>query len=163
MPKPTLYLDSTIPSVYHDQRTDPERVRWRRITRAWWEHAHERYMLCSSLLIIEEISRGRQSDQVAARKSFAEGLSLLPLTPPVAEAARVYASRKLMPSKPLDDAVHLAAASLYGCKYLVSWNLKHLANPNKRAHLKTVNQELGLSVPVILTPEQLLEIEHEQS
>lgn len=35
---------------------------------------------------------------------------------------------------------------------LLTWNCLHLANPNKMEHIRLVNYELGLSLPVLTTP-----------
>lgn len=61
-----------------------------------------------------------------------------------------------MPSRDMGDAVHLAYASYYKCDYLLTWNCEHLANANKTIHLKVVNTRLGLFVPEIVTPDNLL-------
>jgi len=38
---------------------------------------------------------------------------------------------------------------------LLTWNCRHLANANKRPHIRTVNARLGLPVPEIVTPLEL--------
>lgn len=58
-------------------------------------------------------------------------------------------------------AVHVAAACVHGMEYLLTWNVRHLANPNKLAHLSTVCLRLGVVPPRILTPEFLWEAEHD--
>lgn len=63
---------------------------------------------------------------------------------------------KLMPVSPDADALHLALASSSGCDFIVTWNCKHLANPNKFAHVQHLNRLLGLPVPEIVTPQDLL-------
>ena len=35
---------------------------------------------------------------------------------------------------------------------LLTWNCKHLANPNKFGHIDRVNDELGLTTPLLTTP-----------
>lgn len=65
-------------------------------------------------------------------------------------------NRKLMPADPPSDALHLALASHYNCDALVTWNYKHLANANKVRHIRLVNTQLGLFVPRITTPSELL-------
>jgi len=40
--------------------------------------------------------------------------------------------------------------------YLVTWNFKHIANPYIREHLRRVVLDCGLMMPVICTPEELL-------
>jgi hypothetical protein len=61
-----------------------------------------------------------------------------------------------MPADPAGDALHLALASYHKCDFLVTWNCQHLANANKFGHLRRVNGMLGLYVPVLATPLQLL-------
>jgi hypothetical protein len=53
-----------------------------------------------------------------------------------------------MPADPAGDALHLALASFHKCQ--------HLANANKFGHLRRVNGLLGLYVPVLATPLELL-------
>ena len=41
MVKPTVYVESTIPSFYHEERTLPDIVARRQWTREWWDSAGE--------------------------------------------------------------------------------------------------------------------------
>ena len=43
------------------------------------------------------------------------------------------------------------------CEFLVTWNCQHLANANKFGHIRRVNSLLGLYVPVLATPLELLD------
>jgi hypothetical protein len=61
-----------------------------------------------------------------------------------------------MPANPLGDALHLAMASYHRCDFLVTWNCRHLANANKFAQIRRVNSLLGLFVPTLVTPLELL-------
>ncbi len=63
---------------------------------------------------------------------------------------------KLMPSDPGGDALHLALASYHKCDFLATWNCRHLANANKFGHVRRVNTLLGLYVPALVTPLELL-------
>lgn len=55
------------------------------------------------------------------------------------------------------DAVHVAAAVFHQMEYLLTWNVKHLANPNKRMHLSRVCLRVGMAPPEIVTPSNLWE------
>ena len=57
-----------------------------------------------------------------------------------------------MPQDAAGDALHLALASFYAIDVLLTWNCKHLANPNKFGDIERVNRELGLPVPLLTTP-----------
>ena len=60
----------------------------------------------------------------------------------VRDIVKVYISRSIMPQNPVGDALHLALASYHKCDYLLTWNCKHLANPNKFQRIRIVNTSL---------------------
>jgi hypothetical protein len=41
-------------------------------------------------------------------------------------------------------------------KVLVTWNCRHLANANKFKHIREINRQLGLKMPDLVTPLELL-------
>jgi len=57
----------------------------------------------------------------------------------------------------LVDAQHLATAAVGGCRYLLTWNQKHLANPFMYERVDNIFEEHGYETPIIATPEQFLE------
>lgn len=83
-------------------------------------------------------------------------LPLLAIEPAVAETVEAYIAHKLMPRDPGGDALHLALASHYRCDFLATWNCRHLANANKFDHVRRINGILGLFVPALVTPLELL-------
>lgn len=62
-----------------------------------------------------------------------------------------------MPGPLKGDAVHVAVAAAHGVEYMLSWNVRHLANPNKLEHMANVAMRAGLLAPRIVTPEFLWE------
>jgi hypothetical protein len=87
----------------------------------------------------------------------AESISVLPPTAEVRSIARIYIENLLMPQKFEGDVFHLAYASLYKMDFLLTWNCNHLANANKKLHIRIINTNLGLTVPEITTPLELVE------
>jgi len=57
--------------------------------------------------------------------------------------------------------LHLAVASFYKCDFLLTWNCKHIANPNKFGHIRRVNTVLGLYTPILITPLEFMEVTYE--
>ncbi|MGR3218700.1 MAG: type II toxin-antitoxin system VapC family toxin, partial [Candidatus Anammoxibacter sp.] len=53
------------------------------------------------------------------------------------------------------DAVHLAFASYFKIDFLLTWNCNHLANANKKQHIRILNTKLNLNIPEIITPLEL--------
>lgn len=156
MPKPRVYVETTIPNFYYETRPQPELVARREITRVWWLDAIERYELITSSTVRDELAAGT-SDRVPLRLALLRGLPLLFPSPEIADIAAIYVLHRLMPSKPSTaDAIHLALASFHHCDFIVTWDSKHLANPNKVVHLRRINTALNLHVPELVTPKDLL-------
>jgi predicted nucleic acid-binding protein len=150
-----VYVETTIPSFYFEFRSDPEIVARREWTRRWWEGVGDRYELVTSVAVIEELSRGDFTAQDDCLRLI-EHLPLVPVETGVAEIVQTYIARKVMPRDPAGDAFHLALASHHRCDFLVTWNCRHLANANKFDHIRRVNTMLGLFVPALVTPLELL-------
>jgi predicted nucleic acid-binding protein len=154
MPKPRVYVETTIPSSYHDLRTDHSSVTRRDLTREWWRDAAVKHELLTGAPVVGELRRG-SSRLVALRISLVSGLPLLTPDAASGDIVDVYVRNKLMPANS-EDALHLALASRHRCDFIVTWDRKHLANPNKRTHLASINTRLGLHIPMIVTPADLL-------
>jgi hypothetical protein len=110
MPGPRTYVETTIPSFYHEARTAPDVVARREWTRRWWATAHERYELVTSPAVLDELSGGDPS-RIAERLALVGQLPLLAIDPSVAEIIETYIRHKVMPADPGGDALHLALAS----------------------------------------------------
>lgn len=155
MPKPRVYIETTIPSFYHDPRVDPEIVERRLWTRLWWDLAVDRYEFVTSEVVLRELAAGT-TNIAHLRIALVAPLLRLGSNPIVGEVVREYLKHRLMPAVPPYDAWHLALASFHRCDFIVTWNCKHLANPNEAPHVARINASLGLYVPRLATPRDLL-------
>lgn len=155
MPKPKAYIETTVPNFYYDIRTSEAVVTRRAWTREWWASADQDYDLVTSEEVLLELTAGT-SHLVPLRLELLRLMEVLPVTPDVKAIAQTYAQHKLMPASPGGDAVHLALASKFNCDLIVTWNCRHLANPNKLTHVRQINRLLGLPVPNLVTPLELL-------
>ena len=86
---------------------------------------------------------------------FVSTIPLLPIVNGLEQIIEFYIDNYVMPKTLIGDAVHLAYASYYDIEYLLTWNCNHLANANKRKHIRIINGRLGLSTPQIITPLEL--------
>lgn len=155
MALPSVYVETSIPSFYFEARSEHAMRARRDWTREWWAHAQQRYRLFTSEAVLDELGRGdypSKSDCLALLQS----VPVLPVQPAVAEVVSAYIRHRVMPADPAGDALHLALASLHKCDFLVTWNCAHLANANKFGHIRRVNTILGLFVPTLTTPLELL-------
>ena len=60
-----------------------------------------------------------------------------------------------VPRTSYEDAVHIAAATVSGMDYLLTWNCKHIANAATMPKIYKVCGEANYRCPVICTPDQL--------
>lgn len=148
----TVYIETTIPSFYHTGRTDTRSLARNRWTREWWQTLSPHFDLHSSAAVIVELERGTIEELKTQRIELVSDLPLLEITDDVRQVGRIYIERMLMPQDAAGDALHLALASFYAIDVLLTWNCKHLANPNKFGDIERVNRELGLPVPLLTTP-----------
>jgi predicted nucleic acid-binding protein len=157
--KPLVYVETTIPNFYHEARADPAAVARREWTRQWWKHRRDAFQLVTSVAVLDELEAGNFPGQEQCLELMS-GLPLVPVELRILETVQVYIERMVMPRDPAGDALHLALASYHRCDFLLTWNCKHLANASKFGHIRQVNTLLGLYVPNIVTPLELLEEEN---
>jgi predicted nucleic acid-binding protein len=150
-----VYIETSIPSFYYEIRTEPDMVARKEWTRQWWNDVSENYLLVTSVAVLDELSRGNFPAKEDAIELISS-LSLIPVEPVVAEIVQIYIQQQVMPNDPVGDALHLALASYHKCDFLLTWNCRHLANANKFGHIRRVNAMLGLYVPMLVTPLELM-------
>ena len=149
------YIETTIPSFYHEVRSEPSMVARRDWTRRWFDVAVISDRIVSSVAVLDELRRGDfpGRDECLA---MLDTIEMLELDDPVFEIVEAYLANKLMPSDPFGDALHLALASYHRCDFLVTWNCLHLANANKFSQIRRINGILGLFTPELVTPMELI-------
>jgi len=150
----SVYIETSVPSAYVSERTDAASVHWRAVTRRWWHEQAPGYRLVTSEATIAELLAGSYPGKAQA-VALLDGLPLLRTTDEALSLAEVYVRHRLMPASVAGDALHFALASLGDIDYLLTWNLRHLANPNKAEHMVVINRRLGLLPPVVCSPEAL--------
>ncbi|MBM3239512.1 type II toxin-antitoxin system VapC family toxin [Candidatus Poribacteria bacterium] len=153
--KPTVYVETTIFSFYHELRSTPAAIAMREWTRQWWDNHRPKYEVMTSTAVLAELDAGNLPHREEAL-AMASQIPAVPVEDEIRGIVEVYIERHVMPRNPLGDALHLALASYYKFDYLLMWNCKHLANANKFNHIRRVNTLLGLHIPVLTTPLELM-------
>ena len=146
-----VYIETTIPSLYHTLRTDPESVARMHWTRQWWAEFGPQFELLTSPAVVLELQQG-STEKTEDRLELISELHFLDITDEIERIVATYVERLVMPSDPAGDALHLAITSYYGLDVLLTWNCRHSANPNKMEHIRAVNRELRLAMPLMTTP-----------
>ncbi len=149
-----VYIETTVPSAHVSTRTDHGSLHRRDITREWWVDQLARYESSISDAVALELSDGDWPGKADALR-LVQPLSRLPVDEEIVAVAARYIAEHLMPAEMNGDALHLAVASVHEVDFLLTWNIRHLANPNKLDHLTVINRRMGLMTPQIVTPEHL--------
>jgi hypothetical protein len=130
--KPKVYIETTIISYLTAWRS-PQLVMAanQEMTRTWWDEERDRFELFISELVVQEASAG---DPGAASRRLAVigDLAALTITDEVVELAEELVNGTPLPAKARLDALHIAAATVNGMDYLLTWNCRHIANATLR-------------------------------
>lgn len=125
------------------------------ITREWWEFRRNNFILYTSEAVLEEVAKG---DRAIApqRQSILRDFPLLALNQAVQGLASQFLTRSNLPPKAKIDAIHIAAATVHGMDYLLTWNCKHIANAQIQGKLAEISLDFGYVLPILCTPNELM-------
>jgi hypothetical protein len=124
------------------------------ITAAWWEKRKE-YEIFVSESVLRECAAGNP-DAAKKRLKVAEKLPLLLISEEMFQIAQELLNRGIIPTQAAEDGLHIAIATIHQVDYLLTWNCKHIANPEIQRNISVYLDEIGLFLPFICTPEELL-------
>jgi len=155
-----VYLETSFVSACVTERKDVGSAYRREASLRWWTEQGPQNELFVSDEVLVELSDERYPRRDAALV-FVEGIPVITVSAPMVVLARVLVERLVMPKPVGGDALHVAMATVSEMEYLLTWNVQHLANPNKLTHLNAVCLEFGLVLPRIVRPDDLLEVAYE--
>jgi len=152
-----IYIESTIPSyVVARPARDLLQAARQQITKDWWDLKRDRHELFVSQVVLDEIAFG-EAIMAQLRLEILQAIPLLQVTDEVKELARKVLTSRLLPATAQPDATHIALASAHQMDIPLSWNCRHIANAAIQARLRRLVEAAGYSLPVICTPEELME------
>jgi hypothetical protein len=157
MPKPTVYLDTSIISAHWYDGSDVAMLARQLKTRDWWIAEREHFNSVSSAFTEAELRAGvfpRQAECVRMIRR----LPYIRMT----QAARLFIQEligaKVVPSNKPADAAHLAVATVASTDYLLTWNYAHMANPVVQKSLERLCDSAGLRAPLMVSPESIPQV-----
>ena len=154
--KPKVYVETTIVSYLVALPTqDLIQSAYQQITREWWER-RGRFDLYVSRAVVAEARRGNP-DAAARRLAALRGIPRLAGGRRVVDLATDLVRRGTLPVQARVDAAHVGIAAANGMEYLLTWNLRHLANASIRGKIEEAVRAAGMVPPIICTPEELME------
>jgi len=145
--KPRLYLDTSVPSAYWDDREPSRMTR----TREFWRQLPS-YAVFVSAMTVAELERHPDGVRRTELLGLLQPFTVLPVTAEAEALADEYVGREVFPRTARADAVHVAVATIHGIGVLVSWNFQHMVRLRTRQLLAAINPLLGYPVLQIVSP-----------
>ena len=115
-----------------------------------------RFGLVISAVVQAEIASAPEKVQEFFRQLVAEA-EIAELTQEVLELRNAYLSAGVVTPKSIDDAAHVALATLSGCRMIVSWNFKHIVHFEKIPKYNAINTLKGYRPIEIFSPAQVID------
>jgi len=146
-----IYLDTSVPNAYIDDGNSTRQV----ATKEFWARLHQ-YNVFISDIVIEEIEATGDENKKNRLLDLTRGFEKLPSKGQEIEAlTEEYVMRGIIPLKHIEDAVHIAVATVYSVDVLVSWNFEHIVKLKTKREVNVVNILSGYSQLEIVEPTML--------
>ena len=161
MRKTKIYLDTSVISFYFAEDA-PEKMA---VTRKFFDEELIKggYEIYLSALTIQELGNCNDLALQDRLIRFTNELraQVLESTKESDEISRLFIAEGVIPTRYLDDAVHLALALQNNMDYIASWNFKHLVKPKTKKAVRAFCIKEGYKETEIVTPEELIADETE--
>jgi predicted nucleic acid-binding protein len=116
MKKETLYLDTSVPSAYYDERAK-ERME---ATIKFWKDVLPNYQVYVSEITVMELGDTKDGNRRRKFRDIIKNFKVLKEKKAIRDLAKAYIEKEIFSEKYIDDALHVAMASFYEIYYLVS-------------------------------------------
>lgn len=158
--KRTVYIETSVVSYYTGKTSRDLVVAGHQVsTKEFWDRlTTEEFIPVISALVIKEASQGN-IEQAEKRKEALQGFHVLDISEESENLASFLVTNNGVPAEFLEDALHIAVASVAKIDFIATWNFKHMNNPFTKEKIRKIIEDSGYSCPVIISPEELLGVE----
>ena len=148
-----IYLDTSVPSAVFDFSKPVRQL----MTQKWFENESSNYKLFSSFVAIQEIRKTKNEQRRNQILDFIDEfqVDIIDFDDNTVALAKEYINGGAIPNTELEDALHIAVASMNNFTTLVSWNFKHIVSLNPIRKIHEINKRLGFPLVEITTIEML--------
>ncbi len=153
-----VYIETTIVS-YLTARPSRDLIiaAHQQSTHEWWDSCRGDYDLCASEVVIREAGAG-DPEAAQERLDILKSTTVMETRQEALELAKELVKAGALPAKAFEDALHIAIAADQKIPYLLTWNLRHMANATMRSLIESVCASKGYKAPIICTPEELKKV-----
>lgn len=151
--RPRIYIDTPVIGGYFDEEFEEE------TKRLFDRIVNKDFDIYFSEVNETELSLAPQHIQDLKTLIPVDCYKYLVLDDEAKQLAETYVVEKALGKASMNDAFHIAIASVNRLDCLVSWNFKHIVNYDKIKHFNSINLKLGYPLIDIRTPLEFLKYE----
>ena len=141
-----IYIDTSVISGVFDKNHH------RDLSVAFFNRAKaEGATLLISDLLVEELSESG-SNQLMQYLDNLQGKNFITINKEVIDLANQYIIQEALTINCMDDARHIACATIYKADAIVSWNFRHIVNKRRKSLYNSVNLQQGYGMITIESP-----------
>jgi hypothetical protein len=149
-----LYIETSVPNFLFTEDAPAKR----RVTEVFFEWLKlSEHKVFSAEVVFEELNQapeGKRSKLLRALSDLKP--AIVPVTAQAAGLCRFYLDRGILPPRFYNDAIQIALYVCHEMDFLVTWNMRHMANAFRQEKINRANLEFGLTPIKIVTPEHLI-------
>lgn len=145
-----VYVDTSVFGGVHDEEfSGPSRL--------FFEKARKgKCLVLVSQITLDELATAPDDVRKVLETLPRETVREVPVEPEAVELAQTYVDRGALSNKWLDDAIHVAVATVSNADLILSWNFKHMVNYDKIRKFNSVNLFLGYRQLDIRSPLEVI-------
>ncbi len=148
-----LYLDTSVLNfVFAEDAPHEQEITQKLFSQVATQKLYQFYV---SAIVIREVEKAPPAKREKLM-SLMEDIELLVVTEAVEPLARDYLKSGAIPLGAIEDARHVAVATIHNLDAVVSWNFKHLVNLRRIKLVNLVNEATGYKHIEIISPREVI-------
>ncbi|MBE5230083.1 MAG: PIN domain-containing protein [Microcystis aeruginosa PMC 728.11] len=112
----------------------------------------EKFILLMSDIIVSELINTPQGVKDILLSIPQRVIEVVKITPEVLQLRDAYINEGVVTSKSINDATHVAAATIARADAIISWNFKHIVRLDKMKGYNQINLLNGYGILTIISP-----------
>lgn len=149
MKPPRIYCDSSVIAGYFDPEFETDSRRFIDAV------MNGRIVMLVSEVVVQEILQAPENVQNLLASIPPFSLERVPLSKEIIELRNAYIAAGILGAKWIDDATHVAAATVARADAIVSWNFAHIVRLDKMKSYNQVNLINGYGILTIVSPREV--------
>lgn len=154
MKKVKIYLDTSVISHLFAEDAPENMADTKKL---WHQIQYGKFDVCLSETTLDEINECPEPKKSLMNQQLADiSFSLFQVDGETEQLAERIIALGVLKQKNLDDCIHIAAAVLANCDYIVSWNFKHMVNVKTINGVRAITNLAGYRSIDIISPTMMI-------